>query len=210
MITAIAHRFLSVAVCAAVFALCVSAVQAQEASTRKPTFKLQSLDGRVTDLAEQKGNVVLVSFGATWCAPCSTELRALNEVLSEYKDKPVKFFWVSVETPEQVTNATLKRYARERKLGFPVLRDSSQAVFLQFSPRVRLPMLVLLNKDGSVDGLAQFGMRSPPDAYKADIRARLNKLLSLPSPDGRATELEGAKRAETRTLTPTLSQRERE
>ena len=61
---------------------------------------------------------------------------------------------------------------------FPVLRDSSEAVFLQFSPRVRLPMLVLLDKDGNVDGPAQFGMRSPPDAYKADIRARLNKLLS--------------------------------
>jgi hypothetical protein len=24
----------------------------------------------------------------------------------------------------------------------------------------------------------QFGMRSPPDAYKTDIRARLNKLLA--------------------------------
>lgn len=137
-----------------------------------------SLEGRVTDLTTEKGSVVLVSFGATWCAPCSTELRALNEVLAEYKDRPVKFFWVNIESPEQITNAALRRYARQRNLSFPVLRDSSQAVFLQFSPRVRLPMLVMLNKDGEVDGPAQFGMRSPPDAYKADIRARLNKLLT--------------------------------
>lgn len=155
-----------------------SAMQAQDSTARKPTFKLQALDGRVTDLANEKGNVVVVSFGATWCAPCSTELRVLNEVVAEYKDKPVKFFWVSVEAPEQITNAALKRYAKQRNLSFPVLRDSSQAVFSQFSPRVRLPMIVVLNKDGDVDGAAQFGMRAPADAYKTDIRARLDKLLA--------------------------------
>lgn len=158
--------------------LCVLPIQAQELTPRKPTFKLQALDGRVTDLAEQKGNVVLISFGATWCEPCSAELRALTEVANEYKDKPVKFFWVSVEAPEQATNSALKRYAKQRKLNFPVLRDSSQAVFLQFSTRVRLPMTVLLGKDGEVDGAAHFGMQSPTDAYKSGIRARLNKLLS--------------------------------
>jgi peroxiredoxin len=172
-----------------------SAAQAQDSTARKPTFKLQALDGRVTDLADEKGNVVLVSFGATWCAPCSTELRVLNEVLAEYKDKPVKFFWVSVEAPEQITNAALKRYAKQRNLSFPVLRDSSQAVFSQFSPRVRLPMIVVLNKDGGVDGGAQFGMRSPADAYKTDIRARLDKLLVPPSLVGRGIEGEGAKRS---------------
>jgi len=153
-------------------------VRAQERTARKPTFKLQALDGHVTDLANEKGNVVLISFGATWCSPCSSELRILNEVLAEYKDKPVKFFWVSVEAPEQISNAALKRYAKERNLSFPVLRDSSQAVFSQFSPRVRLPMVVVINKDGDVDGAAQFGMRSPADAYKTDIRARLDKLLA--------------------------------
>jgi len=155
-----------------------SANHAQDATAHKPMFKLQGLDGHVTDLATEKGSVVLISFGATWCAPCSSELRILNEVLGEYKDKPVKFFWVSVESPEQITNAALKRYAKERNLSFPVLRDSSQAVFSQFSPRVRLPMIIVLNKDGDVDGTAQFGMRSPADAYKTDIRARLDKLLA--------------------------------
>jgi len=143
----------------------------------EPTMKLQGLDGRVYDMADQRGNVVLVSFGATWCAPCSTELRALEELLSEYREKPVKFFWVSVERPEEVSNSALKRYAKERRVSFPVLRDTAKMVFLQFSPRVRLPMIVLLGKNGKVDGPVQFGMRSPAEAYKADMRARLNKLL---------------------------------
>src|SRR5712692_3684056 len=81
----------------------------------EPKLKLQGLDGRVYDLADQRGNVVLVSFGATWCAPCSTELRALEELLTEYRNQPVKFYWVSIERPEEVSDNALKRYARERK-----------------------------------------------------------------------------------------------
>src|SRR5215510_3244908 len=143
-----------------------------------PSFKLQGLDGKVYDLAELRGRVVLVSFGATWCAPCSSELHLLEELSGEYRNQPVKFFWVSVERPEEITNAALRRYAKERKISFPVLRDTGQMVFLQFTPRVRLPMIVLLGKDGKVDVPVQFGMSAPADAYKADVRARLNKLLT--------------------------------
>ena len=150
-----------------------------------PTMKLQGLDGRVYDMNDLRGNVVLVSFGATWCAPCSTELRALEELLIEYRGKPVKFYWVSIESSDQVTNGALKQYAKERKVSFPVLRDTARMVFSQFSPRVRLPMIVLLGKDGRVDAPVQFGMRSPADAYKADLRARLNKLLAAPADSDR-------------------------
>ncbi len=154
-------------------------------ATTVTTMKLQGLDGRVYDMNELRGSVVLVSFGATWCAPCSTELRALEELLAEYRNKPVKFYWVSIESPDQVTNSALKRYAKERKVSFPVLRDTAKMVFSQFSPRVRLPMIVLLAKDGRVDAPVQFGMRSPADAYKAGMRARLNKLLAAPSDSDR-------------------------
>ncbi len=168
----------------ALFALAILCVTLSPAAGQvkpipaEPTMKLQGLDGRVYDLADLRGNVVLVSFGATWCTPCSTELRALEELLNEYRARPVKFFWVSVERPEEITNSALKRYAKELKVSFPVLRDTDKMVFLQFSARVRLPMIVLLGKDGKVDAPVQFGMRSPADAYKADIRARLNKLLA--------------------------------
>src|ERR1041384_2614877 len=88
-----------------------------------PSLKFQGLDGKVYDLTAEHGNVVLVSFGATWCAPCTAELRALNEVLNEYRGKPGKFFWVSIERPEEATNSLLKRYARERRIAFPVRPD---------------------------------------------------------------------------------------
>ena len=177
-----------------VLAFAVTAAAQIKAPPESPSLKFQGVDGKVYDLTEEHGNVVLVSFGATWCAPCTAELRALNEVLNEYRGKPVKFFWVSIERPEEATNALLKRYARERRIAFPVLRDDARMVFLQFTDRVRLPMLVLVGKDGKIDAPIKFGMESQVESYKTQIRARLNKLL-LPSPDGRGTDGEGAKRA---------------
>lgn len=150
----------------------------QKTALNEPKLKLQGLDGRIHDLADERGNVLLVSFGATWCAPCSTELRALEDLLNEYRDKPVKFFWVSIERPEEITDNALRRYARDRKVSFPILRDSAKMVFLQFSQRVRLPMIVMIGKDGQVDVPVQFGLRTPIENYKTDLRARLNKLLS--------------------------------
>src|SRR5256714_2504984 len=184
MIAKVTHRVLLIAALTVAGAMC-AATKAQNAASPKPTFKLQSLDGRVTDLADLRGNVVLVSFGATWCAPCSTELRALEELRAEYQNQPVKFYWVSIERPEEVSDNALKRYARERKVSFPVLRDTAKMVFLQFSPRVRLPMIVMLSKDGRVDLPVQFGMRTPAENCKADMRARLNKLLSARSESDR-------------------------
>ncbi len=195
-----------------VFLIATSAVAMAQAGTvpTDPSMKLQGLDGKVYDLADLRGSVVLVSFGATWCSPCTTELRALEQLLTEYRDKPVKFFWVSIEPRAEVSNGYLKQYAKERKLSFPVLRDDAKMVFSQFSSRVRLPLMILLNKDGKIDAPIKIGMQSQVDIYKADIRARLNKLLTLPSSDGRGTEGEGAKRTDVRSLTPTLSQRERD
>ena len=86
---------------------------------------------------------------------------------------------LSVERPEEITNAGLKRYAREHKLTFPVLRDTAEMVFLQFTAQRRLPMIVLLNKNGRVDAPVQLGMNSQPESYKANLRVRLNKLLTV-------------------------------
>ena len=144
----------------------------------EPIVKLQGVDGRFYDVAEMRGNVVLISFGATWCAPCSAELAALEELKREYAAKPVKFFWVSIESPAQISDGKLKAYAKEHKLTMPVLRDPTRTTLLQFTQRVRLPLIVFFGKDGRFDEPTHFGMSSEPDIYKTRIRERLDKLLA--------------------------------
>jgi peroxiredoxin len=166
-----------IAIIATVIGSAHPAASRPPAALSDPSIKFQGIDGHDYDFDGMRGNVMLVSFGATWCVACTAELRALEELKREYAGKPVNFFWVSIEGEDQVTNSGLKRYAKERKLTIPVLRDPSKSVYLQFSSRIRLPMILFFDKKGCVDAPAHFGLRSPVDLYKADIRTRLNKLL---------------------------------
>jgi len=87
-------------------------------------FRLKGLDGKFYDTAETNGEVWVVSFGATWCTPCTWELVAIEELKEEYEGKPVRFLWVSIEDKKRASNALLKQYAKERRLTVPVLRDA--------------------------------------------------------------------------------------
>jgi thiol-disulfide isomerase/thioredoxin len=43
-----------------------------------PDFKATSFDGRKLSLADYKGQVLILNFWATWCAPCKKELPLLD------------------------------------------------------------------------------------------------------------------------------------
>jgi hypothetical protein len=83
-------------------------------------------------------------------------------------------------------------------------------VFFQFAERVRLPMIVLLDRDGKVDAPVTVGMKSSAADYKAEIRARLNKLLAVSATGAKTTQVERAEPVTANALTATLSQKERE
>jgi thiol-disulfide isomerase/thioredoxin len=140
------------------------------------SIKLKGTDGKTHDIAQLRGNVVVVSFGATWCQPCAEELRVLEQLRKEYEGKPVKFFWVSLENEDEVSDGDLRSYAKKLKLSFPVLRDPTKFTFAQFSDRVRIPLVTIFNKDGKLV-VKQTGM-STPEEYKTTIRSRLDKFLA--------------------------------
>ncbi len=175
--------FLAVAllVCTPLNTPSVKAQQQQSmAEEEPPLIALKGVDGKTYDLAQMRGNVVLVSFGATWCAPCVEELRALEELKNEYKNRPVKFLWISLDPPEEVSDKELRGYAKANKMSFPVLRDPSKMTYAQFSTRVRLPLVLLYDKEGALIA-KQFGMSATAEKYKALWRARFDKLLAAQS-----------------------------
>lgn len=161
--------------------------QGQEAEEDEISINLKATDGKMYDLADMRGNVVIVSFGATWCQPCAEELRVLEQLRKEYEGKPVRFLWVSVEREDEVSDGDLRSYAKKLKLSFPVLRDPTKFTFAQFSDRVRLPLVTIFNKEGRLV-VKQTGM-STPQEYKTLIRSRVDKFLAItPSANSKGTK----------------------
>ena len=60
-------------------------------------FTLTNLEGKRVKLSSLTGKVVLVSFWATWCAPCKQELPFLDTFAARYADK-ASSSWPSART----------------------------------------------------------------------------------------------------------------
>jgi len=56
-------------------------------------------------IAAHRGQVLLVDFWATWCAPCRDELPKLVGLWSAYKQKGLGFAAISCDEPEQEAQA---------------------------------------------------------------------------------------------------------
>ncbi|HEX8746633.1 MAG TPA: TlpA disulfide reductase family protein [Pyrinomonadaceae bacterium] len=157
-----------------------SALRAQEGEPKDYTINLRGTDGKNYDLTAMRGQVLIVSFGATWCQPCKEELRVLEELRNEYKDRPVKFFWVSIEPEEEASDKRLQSFAKSVKFTFPILRDETRWTYAQFSTRQRIPLVVFFDRQGRFVPPTHAGM-STPENYRRMIRTELDRLLAAKS-----------------------------
>jgi peroxiredoxin len=68
------------------FAIVFSSAQAQ---TALPSAELKTLDGKTVNLKDYvtAGKITVISFWATWCAPCKKELSAIADLYPEWQEK---------------------------------------------------------------------------------------------------------------------------
>jgi len=160
-------------------ALFLLLLAAAGARAQEDGFRLKGLDGKFYDTAEMKGDVLVVSFGATWCVPCAWESQAVEELKEEYAGKPVRFLWVSIEETKRVSNNILRHYARERRMTVPVLRDPGGVALAQYDPTsTRVPVVVFFDREGRARRPIQRGMSQEISVYKQQMRARIDALLA--------------------------------
>ncbi|NUO02081.1 MAG: TlpA family protein disulfide reductase [Saprospiraceae bacterium] len=69
-----------------VFTFAFSATQAQ---TALPSVELKTLDGKTVNLKDyiKEGKITVISFWATWCAPCKKELAAISDLYPDWQEK---------------------------------------------------------------------------------------------------------------------------
>ncbi len=62
-----------------------------------PNLTLPTLDGGTWSLREHRGQVILINFWATWCAPCREETPALVRLSNKYKADGLEVIGVSLD-----------------------------------------------------------------------------------------------------------------
>lgn len=129
------------------FALVISAVGLPATA---PSFYAELATGGRTSLKEslKPGRYLLISFWATWCAPCMAEMREL----AKFKVEPAssKMDWITVNVDTSETSSDVMPSYRLQGITAPLINDPKHEVFVKFSPSKTLPYSVLIDSNGTI------------------------------------------------------------
>jgi len=75
-----------------------------------PEMGLTALDGRSMSLADQRGQVVVINFFASWCPPCREEAADVQQTWSDYQHRGVKFYGIAYKDAASPAQAFLAEF----------------------------------------------------------------------------------------------------
>jgi protein-disulfide isomerase/thiol-disulfide isomerase/thioredoxin/uncharacterized membrane protein len=103
------------------------------------------VDGGTLKLADLAGKPVVMTFWASWCAPCKKELPVLAEFYETYKDQGLQVIGMNVDSDPKAARAHLKK----NPLPFPVVLDTNKDIMNRFHSR-GVPTTFWVTKDGTI------------------------------------------------------------
>jgi peroxiredoxin len=128
-------------------------------------FTLKSLSGDNLRLQEQRGEVILLNFWATWCGPCREEMPELEKLQQKYQAMGFKVLGVNVETtPEKAQD-----YLKKISVSFPILFDTEQTVSKAYQVEA-MPTTYILDRHGKLRYLHKGYVKGVEAEYDAQIK----------------------------------------
>lgn len=106
-------------------------------------LKIKQFDGKIFDLENQKGKVVLVVFWASWCGNCKKQLPILDAVYQKNKNRNFEVIGISTDFPKQKQKAF--NFAKQLSFRNASALDIISASFSKPSP---VPTYYLINQKG--------------------------------------------------------------
>jgi peroxiredoxin len=148
-----------------------------------PDFVLPDIEGRVHQLTDLRGNVVLLNVWATWCPPCRLEMPSMERLHRRLENRPFVMLAVNEDGED---GDGVAPFVKSLGLTFPVLLDHQG----RLPPRYGVtgyPETFIINQAGDVIR----HIIGPVDWDREDMVAYLVSLLDQTpnSEDGRLSEV---------------------
>ncbi|MEO8004304.1 MAG: TlpA disulfide reductase family protein [Betaproteobacteria bacterium] len=130
----------------------VALAKGPEVGKAAPAFEVKLTDGSQVNNVDLRGNVVIVNFWATWCAPCRAEMPALDAYYRRHRDEGLKMLAISMDDPEDANKVRDVMAA----FSFPaaMARDAN---FRGYGRIWRIPLTFVIDRDGILRKDAWYG-----------------------------------------------------
>lgn len=132
------------------FFLSVSLIAQKSSVKPMPSAKVKDLNGKSVDLSSftKAGKISIVSFWATWCAPCKRELDAYSSLYADWSKKyGAQLLAISIDDIRG--QAKIKPLVNEKKWPYTVLVDSN-GEFQRLMGFSSIPQLYLVDQKGNI------------------------------------------------------------
>ena len=143
---------------------------AVQMSSNAPDFTLKSMAGTNLRLQEQRGQVVLVNFWATWCGPCRQEMPHLNALYDKYRASGFMLLGVNIDDDPRAAAAL----AAKLGVRFPVLLDTDKKVSKVYDMSA-MPATLLIDRDGRVRHIHRGYRDGVERTYEEQVRSLLKE-----------------------------------
>jgi cytochrome c biogenesis protein CcmG/thiol:disulfide interchange protein DsbE len=136
---------------------------------RAPDFALPTMGGDTLRLSERRGEVVVLNFWATWCAPCREEIPMFVEMQRELGDEGLQFVGISLDRDGF---EVVRPFAENMGVNYPMVVDDG-TVAPMYGGIPTVPTTYLIGPEGRVHGYA------PGLVTESVLRPRVEKLLAM-------------------------------
>jgi thiol-disulfide isomerase/thioredoxin len=135
------------------FTLAVSAqeptVETSLSQKKVPAVKLVDMSGKAVNTSELTTNgPVIISFWATWCAPCKKELNTIHEVYEEWVEE-TGVTLVAIAIDDEKTKSQVPVYVNGKAWDYTVLMDPNWD-FKRAMGVNNVPHTFLVDKNGVI------------------------------------------------------------
>ncbi|GIV15976.1 MAG: thiol-disulfide oxidoreductase ResA [Armatimonadota bacterium] len=103
-------------------------------------------DGDQRALGSYRGNVIVLDFWATWCAPCRYTMPKMEEFYKRYKEQGVTVIGVAVDIDDY---NKVVQFAKDLGITYPIAADTNGEAKQYYQIRT-LPTLFVIDKDGVI------------------------------------------------------------
>lgn len=135
-----------------------------------PPFQLAAMTGNPVNLAQYKGQVVMINFWATWCGPCRQEMPVLEQLYKKYK--PLGFTMLGVNVEPDSAGAV--QWLKATPVTFPILFDTDSKVSKLYAVS-GMPSTVIVDRKGNLRFLHRGYKAGDENEYLDQIRAMVRE-----------------------------------